>query len=117
MLVDYVDLHKPEKLITFTRNASILRMLGSVADTLYPLKHSQQDQALAELLGESVTTINEVAYELERYDTQGLFRGFDPADRPYELNNPETLKQRFEQLTSVQAALVVVATLPKGAAS
>lgn len=86
-------------------------MIAKVACKVFPLEGDESSRILAEGLGDNTTTIEGVTYELERYDEQGLFQGFDPADRPYSRESNQALKQRFGGLASTRAALVVVANI------
>lgn len=111
LLQEYVSSHQPETLVTFTRNPSVIRMIARVACDIYPLENDESSRILAEALGSNATSIEGATYELERYGEEGLFQGFDPADRPYTKNSNQTLKQRYGALASARAALVVVAKI------
>lgn len=107
MLQQLIATSVPELLITYTRNPRILRMVARTASALYPVDDDSQLTELATSLP-NVTMVDGVAYHLNRYGEQGLFRGEDPASRPF---HPDgiPLKQQFTELISVRNALAVVA--------
>lgn len=116
LLERYIDEASPHQLVTYTRNASILRMLGRVSSQVYPLVSRPDLQARAEEVSPGAVTVDNATYQTQRYSEEGLFIGYDPADRSYDATG-YSLKQRFMGLQSVRAALVVVADVRSGSRS
>lgn len=108
MLREYIRLHEPIFLTTYTRNPSILRMIDSVSGQTYPIVHNTELQDIA--LQMPNASLHDVAYHVHRYGEDGLFRGNDPADRSF-IGGEPPIKQRFALLSSVRNALVVAARL------
>lgn len=106
MLQQFVEEERPEYLTTYTRNPRILRMIGRVSDTIYPLVDDVTLQDMAADM--KYATTRDVVYHLDRYGEEGLFRGDDPADGSVEANGV-SLKQRYQELTSVRHALIIAA--------
>ncbi len=106
MLMHLVEQQKPEILTTYTRNPHVIRMLARVCDTIYPLVGDENLRDLA--LKMEHASLADVAYHIDRYGEDGLFRGEDPADRPLIVGDAP-LKKRFTGLVSVRNALVVAA--------
>lgn len=98
---------QPAFLTTYTRNPSILRMVQTVSESVYPL--NPDDAELHELARRvEHASQRDVVYHIDRYGPGGLFGDGDPADRPLHPGG-RPLKQQFSELTSVRNALVVVA--------
>lgn len=106
MLREYIRAAQPEFITTYTRSPSILRMIGRVCSELYPLVQDQELEMLATHM--PYASMRDVAYHLDRYGEEGLFRGNDPADRAAAIHLPP-LRQQFKHLGSVRNALVVAA--------
>ena len=113
LLARYIADVRPERLVTYTRNAAVIRMLGHVSTQVYPIVSRPDLQQFALHVATDTTTIEGVTYQLQRYGEEGLFKGFDPADRSYDATKI-SMKQRFIGLQSIRSALVVVADLGEG---
>ncbi|MGB4768257.1 MAG: GNAT family N-acetyltransferase [Candidatus Saccharimonas sp.] len=107
LLKQLVEQESPKYLTTYTRNPSILRMIARVSECLYPVEQDSTLQAIAGQLPHA-SELDAAHYHLNRYGEAGLFRGNDPADRPYGADDI-SLKQQFEYLHNIRNALVVVA--------
>ena len=107
----FVEQYQHEKLLTYTRNPGILRIVGEVSGTSDVLEHSNPE-LIADLLPQTAID-NGIIYHLDRYTPTGLYEGFDPADRLY---NGQILKQRARLLQNPNHALAVVVNL-KGESS
>ena len=113
MLIDFLDRYPVEMLTTYTRNPNILRMIGRVATTIYPL---EQDKLLMDAAASMplATNIGEAHYHINRYGKGGLYRGDDPAVNPLTPTSDQ-LKECFTPLSNTRHALIVAAQVPKGA--
>lgn len=110
MLANLIATAQPEFLTTYTRNPSILRMIATVSDALYPIVSDDELMQLASQMDSA--TSHDVIYHLNRYDEGGLFVGSDPAEREYTTGDG-ALKYRFTELTGVRNALVVAARVKR----
>lgn len=110
LLKEFVSQTDVAYLTTYTRNPSILRMMRSVSSSLYPLDEDSQLQLFAgDMAHATYDELEGTVYHFDRYGEEGLFRGFDPAERACETLEP--LKTRFKGLMSVRNALVVAASI------
>ena len=111
MLHSYLTQHQDvTQLATYTRNPSILRMIRTVAHTIYPINDDKQLEKIAQQMPHAQQPQNDVVYHLDRYGPKGLFGHSDPADRPY-FRNGIPLKKMYRNLQSVQSALIVTARI------
>lgn len=114
LLEDFIKNQPVSVLTTYTRNPSVLRMIRAVSSSVYPLDDELELQAMAAAMDHaSLDSSTGVTYHLHRYGEEGLFKGFDPAERSCESSMP--LKQRFTGLMSVRNALVVAARIKRSA--
>lgn len=114
LLRTFVDTYPTQFLTTYTRNPAVLRMIRSVAGEIYPLDPDEELQNMAnEMRYASFDPSTTATYHLKRYGETGLFRGFDPAERPCESSEP--LKCRFSGLMSARNALVIAARVRRSA--
>lgn len=111
MLQQFVDEERPEYLTTYTRNPRIVRMIARVSDDVYPLVDDQILRDMAVTMDHA--SMRDVAYHLDRYGKDGLFRGGDPADGSVEPGGV-SLKQQYQELTSVRHALIIAARVRRG---
>lgn len=109
MLQQFIRHEHPTHLITYTRNPSILRMMMRVSETIYPISQDDELESLA-ALSPHATRCSNATYHLCRYSEAGLFRGGDPADRPF-VDGRVSLKNQFTLLESVRNALIVTARI------
>jgi hypothetical protein len=77
----YVAAERPQRLLAYTRNPGVLRILGDAADI--PDVVASTDQALLVSIAPHVEVLNGAAYHLGRYGVEGLYGGADPADKHY----------------------------------
>lgn len=113
LLRDFIKNDSVSTIITFTRNPSVLRMVRTVSSEVYPLDSDADLQEMAMSMEDATRDPDTgVTYHFDRYGPEGLFDGFDPADRACE--SPEPLKQRFTGLMSMRNALVVAARVRRG---
>lgn len=99
----------PRLLITYTRNPSVIKMIGRVCgglSNIYPCtpKPALRDVAVTMQHAEEVDNI---ACHVNRYDSSGLFGAADPADRSLMASGP-SLKAQFPCLASIRNAIIVV---------
>jgi len=99
---DFTDHHRFDRLVTYTRNPSVLRILGGVAMKHDVLSYDSPGHAARDIPHASVQ--DGVIYHINRYAPHGLYGGFDPATRKY---NGQILKQRCEMLDNKNNALAV----------
>lgn len=110
MLQDYLSAYQPNNLVTYTRNPAVLKMLGSIAQKIYPLHTDDELQVLASQMPHAETDELGVTYHINRYGEAGLFQGFDPADLSLDPEHPP-LKEVFGRLKNIRNALVVAARI------
>lgn len=113
LLRDFIENDPVTTLTTYTRNPSVLRMVRAVSSSVYPLDNDPDLQEMAAAMDHA--TLDQgtgVTYHIDRYGPEGLFLGFDPADRSCE--TVESLKERFTGLVSVRNTLVVAARVRRG---
>ena len=98
---EFVSGHPVDHLAAYTRNPSILRLLGAVAN---------QGDVLLQLSSPlpHVTHHDGIAYHLDRYGPNGLYGTFDPAERQY---NGQVLNERCSLLSDPNHALAISVTL------
>lgn len=103
-------------LTTYTRNPSVLKMLGKVCggvEKIYPICNTEalrQDAASMDY----ATSIDGLYYHVNRYEPDGLFGEADPAGRPLAHGPGPSLKDEFSGLESVRNALIVVGKPERG---
>jgi hypothetical protein len=87
-------------------------MIRQVASEVFPI---DKDAVLGAIAGamNHATIHDETAYHLNRYGSDGLFGGDDPATRQFD-NEHGRLIDEFTQLSSVRNALIVAAKVKKG---
>lgn len=106
---DFVREHAPERLTAYTRNPSVLRVLGSVGMVDDVLQHDNPER-VAETL-EHATVHDGILYHVDRYAPDGLYVTFDPATRRY---NGDVLLERYAMLSNKNTALAVSVDLTGG---
>lgn len=109
MLDRFLNTHPVEYLTTYTRNPAVLRMIGNVATSLYPLVDDPELYTIATQMSNAIP-VEDATYHIDRYPPGGLFRGDDPADLAI-ATTPQPLKQRFALLESERNALVITAKI------
>lgn len=95
-------------LTTYTRNPAILRMIRTVAHTIYPINDDKQLEKLAQHMPHADQPKNHIVYHAGRYGPGGLYGISDPAERPYFADGPP-LKDMYRGLRDVGTALIVAA--------
>jgi hypothetical protein len=112
LLEDFITRNDPQYLTTYTRNASVIKMVQRVSSSVFPLEKAN---ALGDMAGEmnNATMQDGTAYHLNRYSDDGLFGGEDPATRRFDSQRGRLIDE-FTQLSSVRNALVVAAKVKKG---
>lgn len=95
-------------LTTYTRNPAVLRMMRTVAHTIYPINDDKQLKKLVQQMPHAEQPERGVAYHLNRYGPEGLYGVSDPAERPY-FTDGVPLKDMYRSLRDVGAALIVAA--------
>ena len=105
MLRQFVSEQKPSVLATYTRNPAILKMIRHVCTDIFPLSAHELLRSYAASLPH-VTMINDITYHIDRYGSDGLFKGFDPADN---VLDSSSLKNQFPILQSIRHALAITA--------
>lgn len=112
MLQEYVKEHKVEHVATYTRNPSVLKMIGHVASTVFPVDDDEVLRGIAVSMENAALLQDGAAYHIDRYSEEGLFQGDDPADRP--LRGSSSLKTDYIGLRNARTALVVAARVRRG---
>ncbi len=110
MLQTFLNESDTTYITTYTRNPAVLRMIRSVAHTIYPINDDKILEKLAKDMPHVEQPANDVVYHLNRYGTGGLYGCDDPADRPYFTTCPP-LKKMYRQLIDPGTALVVTARI------
>ena len=110
MLEQYVHANNPPFLTTYTRSPSVLKMMRTVANDIYPDNYDDELYALAREMPGASQREDGAIYHIDRYGEGGLFKDFDPADHPLSPGEPP-LKSRFLELQNVRSALVVAARI------
>lgn len=108
MLQTFLNGSDVNYITTYTRNSAVLRMIRSVAHTIYPINDDKILEKLARDMPYAEQPTNDVVYHLNRYGAGGLYGGDDPASQPYFTTGPP-LKKMYRQLTDPGTALVVTA--------
>lgn len=112
MLSDAIQALHPEFIFAHTRNPAILRLMGRFCAPLIPDTYDKYLQDLALDYSPEAQVIDNVAYHVNRYGEDGLYNGFDPAERVYGTSGV-TLKERLHGLNDIGTALVVVGKVNK----
>lgn len=112
MLEDFIATNDPQYLMTYTRNASIVKMIQRVASGVFPI---EKDEALGDMASSmnNAAVHDGAAYHMNRYGDDGLFGGEDPATRTFDGEHGRLIDE-FAQLASVRNALIVAARVKKG---
>ena len=113
MLSNSIQEFNPTHLATYTRNPAVLKMIAGVSESIYPIREDDELRELA--LEMPYASDHGAVYHTGRYPEEGLFRGIDPADSPYETKGA-SLKESFPLLISARNTLVVVSRLRKDVA-
>lgn len=108
MLQAFLDGSDAEYISTYTRNPAVLRMIRTIAHTIYPINDDKMLEKLAKNMPHAEQPTNDVVYHLHRYGAGGLYGGDDPANQPY-FTNGTPLKKMYHQLADPGTALVVTA--------
>jgi hypothetical protein len=108
MLRTYISDSAATFVTTYTRNPSVLGMIRTVADTIYPIHKDDELEAVAKSMPNALVPINNVVYHYNRYGDDGLYVGEDPADRPHP-HMDMALKHAFPGLKHPGNALIVAA--------
>ena len=109
MLKAMLDIERPLTIATYTRNPAVIKMMRHVSmGDMYPLRDIAELRTLAYSMPHACVTEDGATYHFNRYKGGGLFKGFDPADRPITEGEPR-LKDVFLHLQDQAHALVVVA--------
>lgn len=95
-------------LTTYTRNPTILRMMRTVAHTIYPINDDKRLEKLAQHMPHAEQPERGVVNHVNRYGPEGLYGVSDPAERPYFADGPP-LKGMYRGLQTVGTALIVAA--------
>lgn len=105
MLEKFVEHENPDLLVTYTRNPAILKMISHVCGSLFPLEDNTELASISNLMPDAYAADDGVVYHLNRYGVDGLFKGFDPADGPFD-DTGIALKKRFTHLQNPAHALI-----------
>lgn len=95
-------------LATYTRNPAILKMMRSVAHTIYPINDDKQLENIAQEMPCAEQSARDVVYHINRYGPSGLYGVSDPANNPY-YTDGLPLKRMYSKLANVGNALIVTA--------
>ena len=95
-------------LATYTRNPAILRMIRSVANTIYPINDDKQLEKMAQKMPYAERPAKDVAYHINRYGPSGLYGVNDPAENSY-FTDGLPFRQMYRGLNDIGNALVVTA--------
>lgn len=109
MLEAFIATEPTQLITTYTRNPAIIKMVRRVSSGVYPLDDDNELREKALQMPHASAEGN-AAYHLNRYGPEGLFHGFDPAERPLSAEGPK-LKDVYPQLQSVRHALVIAANI------
>ena len=96
-------------LVGHTRTPRILKLIHSGSLRIYPI-HNDPDLLKIALGMERVSYFGEIAYQLHRYYTDGLYGDSDPADGGLTKDGP-SMKEQFPGLNDPRNAVIVVARL------
>lgn len=107
---EFIDVYSPDEMIAYTRNPSLLRVLGNVSLVSDVLECGSPEDAAARI---PHATLHEdgLLYHIGRYAPHGLYGADDPADQTY---NGQILKARCTQLEDKNTALAVLVELNGG---
>lgn len=105
----FLDTQPTEFMTAYTRNPALIKMMSRVAFDLYPLDDDPTLQQLAASMPHAAIHDN-VAYHVDRYGSDGLFQGADPAESQL-MTAPDTLIERFTELKNIRTALVITARI------
>ena len=110
LVQEFIDMYSPAEMIAYTRNPSLLRVLGNVSLISDVLAYESPEDTATRI---PHATLHEdgILYHLGRYAPHGLYGTDDPADREY---NGNVLKQRCAQLQDKNTALAVLVELNGG---
>ncbi|MDN5274498.1 MAG: hypothetical protein JWP06_399 [Candidatus Saccharibacteria bacterium] len=107
MVQEFINEYSPDTLTAYTRNPSVLRILGDISSQDDVLRQERPEEIAAQL---AYTSVHEgVLYHLDRYGPDGLYGSYDPADRSY---NGVVLKERATLLQNPNHALAVSVAIP-----
>ncbi len=99
-----------KKMIAYTRNPSLLRVLGEVSSTEDVLVYDKPELVAAQIPHAEIASDGHI-YHRGRYAPDGLYGSYDPATRRY---NGEVLNERCAQLQDPNNALAVAVVLDGG---
>ena len=108
MLQTYLTETDTRYITTYTRNPAILKMIRSVAHTIYPINDDKQLERMGVQMPHATVPKNGVAYHINRYGSEGLYGDTDPANLPYFVGGP-LLKHMYKGLNDPGTALVIAA--------
>lgn len=108
MLQTYLLDTDTKHITTYTRNPSVLKMIRTVAHTIYPINDDKELEKMAMKMDNVTVPKNGVCYHINRYGSGGLYGGSDPAERSY-FTDGTPLKDTYHVLQDTGTALVVAA--------
>ena len=103
MVQKYTEQINPERLIAYTRNPALLRLLGKTCKKLDLLRQDNPDE-IALMIPHATVGEDGILYHIDRYAPKGLYGDQDPADSSY---NGEILKDRCKLLANKNTALAI----------
>jgi hypothetical protein len=104
---EFIDIYSPEEMIAYTRNPSLLRVLGNVSLVSDVLECDSPEDTAAKVPHAALHK-DGYLYHVGRYAPRGLYGSDDPANRLY---NGDILKRRCTALEDKNTALAVLVTL------
>jgi len=105
---EFVRDFSPERMIAYTRNPSILRLLGKISYVADVLAY---DLASIAVSVPHASVHDGYVYHIDRYAPAGLYGGEDPATRQY---RERILKERCVLLENPNNALAISVNLKEG---
>jgi hypothetical protein len=105
----FVNMHRTERLLAYTRNPALLRVLEAVSGRHEVLAHADPEAAAAQIAQASVGPDGNL-YHIGRYAPRGLYGDEDPAGRAY---HGRPLMDQCQLLTDPNNALAVSVNLRK----
>lgn len=111
-LAEQTEQFQPEYLVTYTRNPSVLKMIASITDSVYPFEQEESLRNVALAMEGAELGDDGVTYHVDRYPEGGLYGTKDPAETIFD-GSKKALRDRFQGLVNPRSALIAVAQLRK----
>ncbi|HEY5695358.1 MAG TPA: hypothetical protein VIQ80_00830 [Candidatus Saccharimonadales bacterium] len=103
LIESYIADTRPNRLIAYTRNPSLLRAVGHACAVADVLEHQYPHEVAASIPDATLADDNYI-YHIGRYAPHGLYGAFDPAQGTY---NGQRLDQRCRYVTDPNNALAI----------